>query len=135
MFFVKKSRLVFFLFISSFWFTLNQSFQFPSTTFNPTFNLRIRLCQQIGKVYHQYRVLLCKYIRKLSYFTQNVLQQALDYFRKFSGLFEDIPRKVWQHSPEYNIHPIPRVPRIPFPVPIFLVWHNLILNLFYVLCL
>ena len=36
-------------------------------------------------------------------------------------MFEGIPRNVWQHSPEYNIPPIPRLPRIPFPVPVFLV--------------
>ena len=36
-------------------------------------------------------------------------------------MFWDIPRKVSGHSPEYNIPPIPRVPRIPFPVPVFLV--------------
>ena len=36
-------------------------------------------------------------------------------------MFEDIPRNVWRYSPEYNIPPIPRVPRIPFPVPVFLV--------------
>ena len=35
-------------------------------------------------------------------------------------MFYDIPRNVWRHSPEYNILPIPRVPRIPFPVPVFL---------------
>ena len=36
-------------------------------------------------------------------------------------MFEDIPRNVWEHSPEYSIPPIPCVPRIPFPVPVFLV--------------
>ena len=36
-------------------------------------------------------------------------------------MFGDIPWNVWRHSPEYNIPPIPRVPRIPFPVPVFLV--------------
>ena len=39
----------------------------------------------------------------------------------FPGMFEDIPRNVWQHSPEYNTPPIPRVPCIPLPVPVFLV--------------
>ena len=39
----------------------------------------------------------------------------------FPGMFADIPRNIWRHSPEYNIPPIPRVPRIPFPVPVFLV--------------
>ena len=41
--------------------------------------------------------------------------------RTFLGMFEDIPQNVWRHSPEYNIPPVPRVPRIPFPVPVFLV--------------
>ena len=36
-------------------------------------------------------------------------------------MFEYIPRNVWRYSPEYNIPPIPRVHRIPFPVPLFLV--------------
>ena len=36
-------------------------------------------------------------------------------------MFGDIPRNVSRHSPEYSIPPIPRVPRIPFPVPVFLV--------------
>ena len=40
--------------------------------------------------------------------------------RQKKGMFEDIPRNVWRPSPEYNIPPIPRVPRIPFPVPVFL---------------
>ena len=95
-------------------------------------------------------MLLCTFIRNLSYFPQNVLQHATYYFRIFSGFFEDIPRNIWRHSPEcmatlpgifgdiprkfediprnvwphspeYNIPPIPRVPRIPFPVPVFLV--------------
>ena len=36
-------------------------------------------------------------------------------------MFEDIPRNIWRHSPEYNITPIPCIPRIPFLVPVFLV--------------
>ena len=103
--------------------------------------------QQIGKVHdHQYRVVLWTFIRKLSYAPQDVLQHTPDYFRIFSGLFENIPqnvwqhfpeclgtfhgmfeeitRNVWQHSPEYNILPIPRVPLIPFPVPVFLVLYS-----------
>ena len=36
-------------------------------------------------------------------------------------MFRDILRNVWGHSPEYNILPVPRVPHIPFPVPVFLV--------------
>ena len=40
----------------------------------------------------------------------------------FEGrMFGDIPWNVWRHSPEYNIPPIPLVPRIPFPVPVLLV--------------
>ena len=129
MFFVKKPRLPLFLSISYFWFTYETS---------------VTVLQQIGKVHdHQYRALLCTFIRNLSYFPQSVLQHATDYFQIFSGFFEDIPqnvwrhspeclrsfpgvfgdipRNVWEHSPEYNIPPIPRVPRIPFPVPVFLV--------------
>ena len=33
----------------------------------------------------------------------------------------NIPRNVWRHSPKYKVRPIPRAPRIPFPVPVFLV--------------
>ena len=45
-------------------------------------------------------------------------------------MFGDIPRRVWENSPKYNIpppppppppRPIPRVPGIPFSVPVFLV--------------
>ena len=36
-------------------------------------------------------------------------------------LFSNILWVFRGHSPEYNIPPIPRVPRIPFPVPVFLV--------------
>ena len=46
----------------------------------------------------------------------------------FPGMFSNIHRNVWQHSPdvwqhslEYNISPIPR---IPFPVPVFLVLYK-----------
>ena len=48
----------------------------------------------------------------------------------FPGMFEDIPRNVWWHSPQClatfpgmfgDSPPIPRVPRIPFPVSVFLV--------------
>ena len=42
----------------------------------------------------------------------------------FPGMFYDIPRNVWRHSLEYNIPPIPRVPRIPFPVPVFLFLYS-----------
>ena len=96
-------------------------------------------------------MLLCTFIRNLSFFLQNVLQHAADYFRIFSGffegiprnvwlhsleylatfteMFEDIPWNVWGHSPEYSIPPIPRVPRISFPVPVFLVLYIAIKHL------
>ena len=53
-------------------------------------------------------------------------------------MFGDIPRNVWRHSAEYNIPPIPRVPRIPFLVPVFLflyiasmdLWQSLFLVYF-----
>ena len=41
---------------------------------------------------------------------QNVLRHSPECLRTF-------PRHVWRHCPEYNIPPIPR---IPFPVPVFL---------------
>ena len=98
--------------------------KFPGTIFNQADQkqtLSVTVLQQIGKVHdHQYQVLLCTFIRNLSYFPQNVLH-APDYFRILSGFFEGIPRNVWRHSPEYNIPPIPRVPRISFPVSVFLV--------------
>ena len=57
--------------------------------------------QSMTKYYNQrYRVLLCTFIRTLSYFLQDGLQNAPDYFRIFSGLFENISRNVWRHSPE-----------------------------------
>ena len=51
----------------------------------------------------------------------NVWRRSPEFLIKFPGMFSNIPRNVWRHSPEYNIPPIPRVPRIPFPVPVFLV--------------
>ena len=96
-------------------------------------SLTITVLQQIGKVHdHQYRVLLCTFIRMLSYFPQDVSQHAPDFFRIFSGLFENIPRNVsgmfgdisrnvWGHSLKCfgtfpgmfgDIPPIPCVPRI-----------------------
>ena len=70
--------------------------------------------QQIGKIHdHQYQVLLCTFIRNLSYVPQNVLH-APDYFRILSGFFEGIPRNVWRHSSEclghspYSPHFVPR---------------------------
>ena len=78
--------------------------KFPGTIFNQADQkqtLSVTVLQQIGKVHdHQYRVLLCTFIRNLSYFPQNVLQHAADYFRIFSGFFEDIPRNVWRYSQE-----------------------------------
>ena len=52
---------------------------------------------------------------------QIIFEYSLDFSRTFPRMFGDIPRNVWRHSSEYNIPPIPRVPRIPFPVPVFLV--------------
>ena len=52
---------------------------------------------------------------------RNVWRHSPECLATFPGIFGDIPRNVWRHSPEYNILPIPRVPRIPFPVPVFLV--------------
>ena len=58
---------------------------------------------------------------------QNVWQHSPEYLSTFIGMFVDIPQNVWRHSPEYNIPPIPRVPRISFPVPVFLVLYIAIL--------
>ena len=52
---------------------------------------------------------------------RNFLRHSPECLATFPGMFGDIPQNVWQHSLEYNIAPIPRVPRIPFPVPVFLV--------------
>ena len=53
------------------------------------------------------------------------------------GMFGNIPQaqgdilwNVWQHFPEYNIPHILRVPRIPLPVPVFLVLYIAILGIF-----
>ena len=63
-------------------------------------SLPITVFQQIGKVHdHQYRGLLCTFIRTLSYFPQDFLQHASDYFRIFSGWLENIPWNVKRHSP------------------------------------
>ena len=78
--------------------------KFPGAIFNQADQkqtLSVTVLQQIGKVHdHHYRMLLCTFIRNLSYFPHNVLQHATDYFRIFSGFFEDILRNVWRHSPE-----------------------------------
>ena len=52
---------------------------------------------------------------------RNVWRHSPECLAIFPGMFEDISRNVWRHSLEYNILPIPHVPRIPFPVPVFLV--------------
>ena len=52
---------------------------------------------------------------------RNVWGHSRECLATFLGMFEGIPRNVWPHSPKYSIPPIPRVPRIPFPVPVFLV--------------
>ena len=85
-------------------------------------SLTITVLQQIGKVHdHQDRVLLCTFIRTLSYFPHYVLQHAPDYFRIFSGLFENIPEMFNDIPRNITFLSIPRVPRIMFPVPVFLV--------------
>ena len=54
---------------------------------------------------------------------RNVWWHSPECLRTFLGMFGDIPQNVWGHSLEYNIPPIPRVPRIPFLAPLFLVLH------------
>ena len=58
---------------------------------------------------------------------QNVWQHSPGCLAIFPGMFEDILRNVWWHSPQClatfsgmfgDSPPIPRVSRIPFPVPI-----------------
>ena len=51
---------------------------------------------------------------------QNVWLHCQKCLATFPGKFEGISRNVWRHSPEYNIPPIGRVPRISFPVSVFL---------------
>ena len=55
------------------------------------------------------------------YIPRNVWRYSPECWKTFLGMFEYIPPNVWRHSPEYNIPPIPRVPRIPFLAPLFLV--------------
>ena len=55
----------------------------------------------------------------------NVWWHSPEYLATSPGIFGDIPRNDWWHSLEYNISPIPHVPRIPFPVPVFLVLYIL----------
>ena len=52
---------------------------------------------------------------------RNIWRHSPECLVTFPGMFSDIFRNVWRHSPEYSIPPIPRFPRIPFPVPVFLV--------------
>ena len=52
---------------------------------------------------------------------RNVWGHSPHCLKTLPRMFGDIPQNVWRHSSEYNIPPIPRVPRIPFPVPVFLV--------------
>ena len=59
------------------------------------------------------------------------VQHSPECLMTFPRIFGDIPRNVWRHSPEYNIPPIPRVPRIPFPVPVFLVLYIARFSLFF----
>ena len=54
----------------------------------------------------------------------NVWLHSLKCLATFRGMLKDISRYVWQHSAEYNIPLITRVPRIPLPVPVFLVLHS-----------
>ena len=57
---------------------------------------------------------------------QNVWRHFPQFFRIFPGMFEDFLRNVWRHFTEYYIAPIPRVSRIPFPVPVFLVLYKFV---------
>ena len=65
---------------------------------------------------------------------RNIWQHSAKSLRTFSGIFGNITRNVWRHSPEclsleYNIPPIPHVPRIPLPVPLFLSLYTAVLKL------
>ena len=51
---------------------------------------------------------------------RNIWRHSPECLGAFPEMFGDIPQNVWGHSPEYNIFPIPLVPRILFPVPVFL---------------
>ena len=54
---------------------------------------------------------------------RNIWRYSAECFRIFPRIFGNIPQNFWRESPEYNIPPIPRVPHILFPVPIFLVFY------------
>ena len=60
------------------------------------------------------------------YISRNVWRYSPECWKRFLGKFEYILRNIWRHSPEYNIPLIPRVPRIPFSVPVFLVLYKAI---------
>ena len=66
---------------------------------------------------------------KIGNIPRNVWRRSPEFLMIFPGIFGDIPRNVWRHSWEYNIPHIPSVPRIPFPVPVFLVWYIANLNM------
>ena len=54
---------------------------------------------------------------------RNIWRHSPECLATFPEMFEDIPLNVWRHSMECNIPPIPHVPPIPFLVPVFLVLH------------
>ena len=54
---------------------------------------------------------------------RNIWRHSPECLATFPEMFEDIPLNVWRHSMECSIPPIPRVPPIPFLVPVFLVLH------------
>ena len=77
----------------------------------------------------------------------NVWRHSPECFTTFPRMFRDIPRNVLRnfpecfatfpgmflrHSLEYNIPPIPRVPRISFPVPVFLFLYIAVLKHYYI---
>ena len=53
--------------------------------------------------------------------TMNIWGHSPECLATFPRMFEDIPQNIWRHSSECNIPLIPHVPRIPLPVPVFLV--------------
>ena len=60
-------------------------------------------------------------LRNLDDIPRNIWRHSPECLRIFPRMFSNIPRNVWRNPREYNIPPIPPVPRIPFPVPVFLV--------------
>ena len=61
---------------------------------------------------------LATFPRMLEDIPRNVWRQYLESLAKIPGILGGIPWNVYGHSPEYNISFIPRVPCIPFPVPL-----------------